>query len=118
MKTLMCCACAAVLSMSAVLPCFAAGSPWDGTWKENLAKSKLTGDTITFSMKQEGLFHYSNGGAIEYDFACDGKPYTTYSDHTTTCIGTVEAGYDFTTMAHGMCYRSRTARSRPMARCS
>ncbi|MGD0798814.1 MAG: hypothetical protein ABR910_13945 [Acidobacteriaceae bacterium] len=102
MKTFLSCACTAVLSMSVVFPCFAAGSPWDGTWKENVAKSKVTGDTMTFTMKAEGQFHYSNGGTIEYDFACDGKTYPTYSDHAMTCTGTDESGYDRATLAHGV----------------
>jgi hypothetical protein len=84
MKKLLCCACAAVLSLAAVSPCFAAAadSPWNGTWKENEAKSTLSGNTVTYMAKRGGQFHYSNGGSIEYDFACDGKAYPTISDRS------------------------------------
>lgn len=101
MKTLLCCAGAAALLFSAVSPCFAAGSPWDGTWKEDQAKSKLTGDTMTYTAKPGGQFHFSNGGTIEYDFACDGKPYTTLADRTITCSGSAASGYDLSAAAHG-----------------
>ena len=103
MKKLLCCACVAVLSLAAVSPCFAAAadSPWNGTWKENEAKSKRSGDTVTYRAKGAGQFHYSNGGSIEYDFACDGKAYPTISDRTVTCTGTAATGMDFTSAAHG-----------------
>jgi hypothetical protein len=101
MKKLLCCACAALLSMTAVSPCFAADSPWNGTWKENQARSRLSGDTVTYIRKGAGQYHFSNGGSIEYDFACDGKAYPTIGDRTVTCTGTPEAGFDFTAAAHG-----------------
>ena len=103
MKKLLCCACAAVLSLAAVSPCFAAAadSPWNGTWKENQAKSTLSGNTVTYMAKRGGQFHYSNGGSIEYDFACDGKAYPTLSDRTVTCTGTAATGMDFIAAAHG-----------------
>jgi hypothetical protein len=101
MKKLLCCAGLALLAMAAVSPCFAADSPWNGTWKENQARSRLSGDTITYTAKGGGQFHFSNGGSIEYDFACDGKAYPTLGDRTVTCTGTSEAGFDFTTAAHG-----------------
>jgi hypothetical protein len=101
MKKLLCCACAALLALAAVSPCFAADSPWNGTWKENAAKSRFTGDTVTYVRKGEGQFHYSNGGSIEYNFSCDGKPYPTIGDRTITCTGTAAAGFDFVAAAHG-----------------
>jgi hypothetical protein len=101
MKKLLCCACAALLTTSAASPCFAKDSPWNGTWKENQAKSKMSGDTITYTAKSGGVFHYSNGGTIEYDFACDGKSYPTLADRSVTCTGAPDTAADFTNMAHG-----------------
>jgi hypothetical protein len=103
MKKLLCCAGLAVLTLAAVSPCLAAtgDSPWNGTWKENAAKSRLSGDTVTYMMRGPGKFHYSNGGSVEYDFACDGKPYPTIGDRTITCTGTAAAGFDFVMAAHG-----------------
>jgi hypothetical protein len=88
-----------VLSIATASSCFAADSPWDGTWKLNEAKSKLTGDTFTLSMKGEGMYHYSNGSTMEYDFACDGKSYPTLADRSVTCTGKPETGMDYTYMA-------------------
>jgi hypothetical protein len=93
MKKLMVCACAAVLSMAAVSPCFAADSPWSGTWKENVEKSKLTGATVTITAKGAG-YHFSNG-PTQYDFACDGKSYLMQGTETLTCKATTDGGFDF-----------------------
>jgi hypothetical protein len=101
MKKLLCCACSAVLSIAAAVPSFAAGSPWDGTWKMNTQKSKLTGDTFTITMKPDGMMHYATGSTVSYDFKCDGKPYPVLADRTVTCSGSPGAGYDFHTMASG-----------------
>ena len=102
MKTLWSCTCAATLSLAAVvLPCPAADSAWNGTWKFNEAKSKLTGDTFTITMKADGTYHYSNGSTMEYEFACNGKSYSTLADRTITCTGEPGTGFDFTSMANG-----------------
>lgn len=98
MKRILCCACVAVLTMAA-LPCLAAGSSWDGTWKLDQAKSKLTGDTFTIESKGNGMMRYTNGSAIAYDFACDGKAYPTIADRTITCTGSPAAGFDYVAKA-------------------
>jgi hypothetical protein len=61
-----------------------AGSPFDGTWKFNPSRSQLTGDTFTYSPGPDGKLHFSDGGAWEFDFALDGKPYKTPGGSTTT----------------------------------
>jgi hypothetical protein len=97
MKKLIWSTCAAFLTFAAVFPCFAADSPWSGTWKENLAKGKLTGQTMTITAKGSG-YHFSNG-ATSYDFACDGKPYPTSGNVTIACTPTSDGGFDFTQAA-------------------
>jgi hypothetical protein len=73
----------------AVLVCLAAGTalaaddPWLGTWKLDLAQSKLTGDTITFTKNAKG-YHFSDGSSDSYDFAIDGKEYPRGHDRTVT----------------------------------
>jgi hypothetical protein len=99
MKNLLSCTCAALLTFAAASPCFAADSPWSGTWKENLAKDKLTGETIVITAKGSG-YHFTNG-PVSYDFSCDGKPYTTFAKNTITCTSTSDGGLDFTTTANG-----------------
>jgi hypothetical protein len=59
----------------------AADSPFAGNWKLNVEKSKLTGDTLTYSATSTG-YHYSNGATLEYDFAADGKDYAMIADRT------------------------------------
>lgn len=80
--------CAALALVAA--PCFGAG-PWDGTWKLNEAKSKMTGYTFTIEAKGN-MMHISSGSA-SYDFACDGKAYPTVSGQTLTCTGSPAEGY-------------------------
>lgn len=93
METRVYCACAVLMTVS-VLPCVAMGQSWDGTWKMNLAKSKVTGDTFVIEDKGTGLMHFA-GGSISYDFACDGKVYVSFADRNTTCIKSAKDQYDF-----------------------
>lgn len=60
-----------------------AANPWDGTWKLNYAKSKLTGST--FTMEKSGSMYTMHDGAITYKFACDGKDYPIASDYMIAC---------------------------------
>ncbi len=85
MKKLLCCALAAAVSLAVAAPCFAAGSPWDGTWKLNQAKSKMTGSTFTISM--DGGMYTVDTGTIKFQYACDGKDYTIIADRTISCTG-------------------------------
>jgi hypothetical protein len=74
---------AALLSVSCC-SVLTAGSPFDGTWKFNPAKSQLTGDTFTYSAAPDGKIQFSDGGAWVFDFGLDGKPYKTPGGSTTT----------------------------------
>jgi len=78
----------------------AAGSPFAGTWKLNVAKSKLTGDTFAYSKTANGL-HYSNGGPLAYDFAIDGKDYKVLADRTTAWTAAGKNAWDRVNKAHG-----------------
>ena len=91
---------AATFSVAAAGTCVAADSDWNGTWKENLAKSKLTGNHFMVTEKPGGKMHFSSG-AISYDFACDGKPYDVVPGRTLTCTGNPQAGYDMTMAVNG-----------------
>ena len=72
MKALMLSCSLAALACGSAL---AADSPWVGTWKLDPAKSHFTGDTFTYSKAANGMMHYADGSASDYDFAVDGKPY-------------------------------------------
>lgn len=82
MKKRLLCACALTL---AAVPCFAAGPSWDGTWKLNEAKSKMTGSTVTIS--QNGGMYTVDSGTFKFSFACDGKDYHLLPDRTVACTG-------------------------------
>ena len=91
----------AVFMLGVAAPIFAAAeSPWDGMWQVNEAKSKFTGRTFTISEKG-GMMHYSNGGPVEYDFACDGKAYPTVAEHTFACSKTGETTYETVSKVKG-----------------
>jgi hypothetical protein len=82
---------AAVLVAGSVLT---AASPFDGTWKLNVAKSQLVGDTFTYSAGKAGMIHYSNGSNYEFEFAADGKPYTTPHGYQVTWTKAAENEWD------------------------
>lgn len=82
------CICIAALALAAA-PCFAATSKWDGTWKLNQAKSKMTGSTVTIS--QSGNMYTTDTGSFKFSFACDGKDYHVLPDRTISCTGSGRA---------------------------
>ena len=67
------------LSLSALLTvtglAFAADAPFTGTWKVNLDKSKLTGDTVKFTAAGDHMRVTGNGES--YEFKPDGSEATT-----------------------------------------
>ncbi len=90
----------ALLVLSSASSAWASGSPWNGTWKVNEAKSRYARRTFTISEKG-GMLHLTNGGSSEYDFRCDGKEYTTSAKHTLSCRKNSERTYDFVSKASG-----------------
>ena len=78
-----------------------AESPFVGSWKMDVAKSTFTGDTMTYTKTATG-YHYSNGGVFAYDFADDGKPYTTMvAGRTTQWTKTGDGAWDVVFTADG-----------------
>lgn len=98
MKRLVRCVCPAILAVCSI-PSLAYDSPWSGTWKMDPGKSKLTGQTFTYTAAG-GKFHYADG-TFQYEFSCDGKQYPTIADRSLVCTGSMEAGYDFAYSANG-----------------
>jgi hypothetical protein len=69
----------------AIAPSAFAASPWDGNWKLDVAKSHFEGSTFTYSKTASGMWHFSDGSNVNFDFAADGKPYKTIdADDTMT----------------------------------
>jgi hypothetical protein len=85
---------AAALLIACSIPCVAADSPWNGTWKLNQDKSTFTGETFTISSPSPGKFRFSNGSTVSYDFACDGKEYPMIADRTVSCKPNADGAYD------------------------
>jgi hypothetical protein len=77
--------CVAALLATSTSPALANNASWNGTWKLDRAKSQMTGDTFTYSMNATGTIRFSNGGPITYNFACDGKDYTSVDSYTIAC---------------------------------
>lgn len=69
----------------ALAPSAFAASPWDGTWKLDVAKSHFEGPSFIYSKTASGMWHFSDGSNVNFDFAPDGKPYKTVdADDTMT----------------------------------
>lgn len=99
------------LASVGAVPCTAANgveNPWNGTWKLNQERSKLTGDTFSISKVKGGKLRY-NDGAVIYDFACDGTDYATIADRTVSCTQNSQSSFDMVTKAKGTEY-SKTQR--------
>jgi hypothetical protein len=61
-----------------------AGQPsFAGTWKLNLAKSQLTGQTVSIEKTGSGLMHFDSQG-FAYDFDLSGKEFPTPDGGTTS----------------------------------
>lgn len=71
----------------------ATDSPFAGTWKLNVEKSKFTGNTFTYAATATG-FHFSDGGPMQFDFAIDGKDYPVIDDRTESWAKTGEDSWD------------------------
>jgi hypothetical protein len=77
----------------------AATSPFAGSWKMDVAKSQLAGDTVTYTTTAAGF--ESSGGAVTYKFAIDGKDYPMLGDRTTAWAKAPDGGWDMTMKAAG-----------------
>lgn len=93
--------CVAALLAASTSPALASNASWNGTWKLDRAKSQMTGDTFTYSMNANGTIRYSNGGALQYSFACDGKEYTVLPGYMIACKKVSDTAYDFTNKQNG-----------------
>jgi hypothetical protein len=61
---------------------YAADSPWNGTWKVDMARSHFTGATFTLSERPDGMLRYEDGSSASFDFGLDGKEYRTLPNRT------------------------------------
>lgn len=87
----------AMVLMAAAGTAQAASSPFAGTWKMDLSKSQLAGDTVTYAKTATGFT--SASGSITYAFAVDGKDYPTLAGRTTSWAKASDGGWDMTVKA-------------------
>jgi hypothetical protein len=73
----------AAVVLGSVANLAAAGPSFSGTWKLNLAKSQLSGQTFTLEKSPSGKLHYDSQG-FSYDFDLTGKEYPTPDGGTTS----------------------------------
>jgi hypothetical protein len=99
---------ALVLSLAVIVtvaaaagPSAAADSPWNGTWEADYSKSKLTGETFTYSSLPGGMMRYTNGSTYVDTFACNGKPHLTPAGSMQTCTKGGPDSYSFTYTVNG-----------------
>lgn len=85
----------------------AADSPFAGTWKMNTEKSKLTGDTMTFSAEPNGMMRYKDS-AETYTFRTDGTPATTPMGSSITWKKADDKTYTSTVVRNGNTLSSDT----------
>jgi hypothetical protein len=79
----------------------AAGEPsFSGSWKLNLAKSQLQGQTMTFEKTASGLIHFDSEG-FGYDFDLKGNPYPTPDGGTTAWVETSPTSWEGTNWMKG-----------------
>jgi hypothetical protein len=71
----------------------AADSPFVGTWNLNTEKSKLAGETFSYTATATG-FEYSNGSTTKFDFALDGKDYPVFAGRTVSWVKSGDNTWD------------------------
>jgi hypothetical protein len=91
---------AAAILAAASTPALAHASAFDGTWKLDVAKSKFTGDTVTYAKTATG-YSYSNGATVSYAFAADGKDYPTIPSRTVAWTKNADGSWEIVTKANG-----------------
>lgn len=71
----------------------ALNSPFAGTWKLNVDKSSLAGQTLTYAATATG-FQFSNGSSVKFDFALDGKDYPVVPGRTVSWTKSADNTWD------------------------
>jgi hypothetical protein len=94
----------ALLALASVAA-LAADSPWNGTWAFDPSKSRLTGETFTYSKGPGELLHYSDGSTADYDFGIDGKEYRSVANRTVTWTATGQNAWDSFFKIEGKVFR-------------
>jgi hypothetical protein len=89
-----------VLILASVAGSAASEASFSGTWKLNLEKSQLSGQTLTIEKNPSGTFHYDVEG-FAFDFDLTGKEYPTPDGGTTAWKALDATTWDSTSRMHG-----------------
>ena len=90
-----------VLAMGAAVSAAVAGGPsFTGSWKLNLQKSQLTGQSFTLATTASGMLHFDSMG-FAYDFNTDGKEYSLPDGSTVVVRAPDATTWDFTFTMRG-----------------
>ncbi len=92
--------CAVAIVMSGAAVARAQAPTFAGNWKLNVAKSQLTGQTVSFNKKPNGLMHFDSQG-FAYDFDLQGKEHPTPDGGTTAWKQVNPTTWDTTMRANG-----------------
>ena len=90
-----------LLMCTCVIATAAAADPaYVGHWKLNVAKSHLSGDTVTIAKVAGGMMQFNSQGFV-YTFKTDGKEYPTPDGGTTAWTATSADVWDVTNRMNG-----------------
>jgi len=92
--------CGVAVFMMVAGPTSAQEPTFTGTWKLNMAKSQLSGQTATFQKKPDGLLHFDSQG-FAYDFDLEGKEHPTPDGGTTAWREVNPTTWETTSRANG-----------------
>ncbi len=92
--------CMIVLILAGAASSAASAASFSGTWKLNLAKSRLSGQTVTVEKTASGKYHFDSEG-FAYDFDLTGKEYPTPDGGTTSWKAVDAATWEATNRMHG-----------------
>jgi hypothetical protein len=92
-------ACVAVIFTAAV-SCGVPSKAWNGTWKLNVSKSHIPGNSFIITTTPAGEYHFDDG-TNSFNFRCDGKEYPTVANRTLSCIQKSEFLMDSTSKENG-----------------
>jgi hypothetical protein len=83
------------------VPALAVDSAFSGSWKLDLTKTRLSKIVYTYAALPGGKMRFTGDHVVSYVFACDGKPYPTVSNSTTSCVHENPFIYRFTDVNGG-----------------
>jgi hypothetical protein len=91
---------ALVMTLAGVSILAAADASFTGTWKLNLSKSQLAGQTVTLSKTTSGAMHFDSQG-FAYDFDLTGKEYPMPDGGTTSWRSLNDTTWEAVNRANG-----------------